>query len=659
MKKVIPLISVMLLSITASEAQTINIIGTELSILTLLPILLTGLVVIFFIGIFIKDALTKKKNPKSEKREEEKEIKESVKEEKREPEKKDEKEIFRALLIKSRKIDSEASSIDVKEALLQLDSLAKDFFKEKYKLSKEFSLSELKSLANLSKEERKICEEVGLLKFSGEREIKSDRLKKINSNLSKLIRTSFYSQKEQKRLPEQLKFLEPGREFLDKQLEKLHILKSKEGPTETPKLPEMPIAQKEEVPITPVSEGIEKEKKHEISAPPIFYHLKRLKILRDLNDGIKISKENVEQAKKIYGKSLISYYSLPVNEEEKITNKLTELYSKIKDEETHEKEKIGEKTRQIIQIKREGRKKEEAKKLLDSVERWVTEVSIREEIRKEYKAVISGISDSIKKVGRNISKFEHKEADKLSELIEKAHKTLKGKRREIVLAIENTPHNLSGSIRTFEQKEQEKVTGFINKLERISKIQEKKEKLEFKLKDTGLIPQKKEILTHIRPSEIKKQEKVEVPVPENVEQKEWYKGIFNLKVSRLPRVKLQENRHPTEEEISLFKHKIELPKATTPIIEKLSPSREIHQVKTRNQRLRRLLAEEQRVRQKMEEIESINLNQSEIENLRMKYKIFKHGDINFTAPKSKKDKASMNKLLDEEERLRRELASLN
>ena len=43
----------------------------------------------------------------------------------------------------------------------------------------------------------------------------------------------------------------------------------------------------------------------------------------------------------------------------------------------------------------------------------------------------------------------------------------------------------------------------------------------------------------------------------------------------------------------------------------------------------------------------------------MKYKIFKHGDINFTAPKSKKDKASMNKLLDEEERLRRELASLN
>ena len=237
-------------------------------------------------------------------------------------------------------------------------------------------------------------------------------------------------------------------------------------------------------------------------------------------------------------------------------------------------------------------------------------------------------------------------------MIEKAHKTLKGKRREIVLAIENTPHNLSGSIRTFEQKEQEKVTGFINKLERISKIQEKKEKLEFKLKDTGLIPQKKEILTHIRPSEIKKQEKVEVPVPENVEQKEWYKGIFNLKVSRLPRVKLQENRHPTEEEISLFKHKIELPKATTPIIEKLSPSREIHQVKTRNQRLRRLLAEEQRVRQKMEGSE---LGASGAENLRMSYG--EHKSI--TRLKSKKDRDSMNKLLNEEERLRRELASLN
>ena len=220
------------------------------------------------------------------------------------------------------------------------------------------------------------------------------------------------------------------------------------------------------------------------------------------------------------------------------------------------------------------------------------------------------------------------------------------------MAIENTPHNLNGSIRTFEQKEQEKVTGFINKLERISKIQEKKEKLEFKLKDTGLIPQKKEILTHIRPSEIKKQEKVEVPVPENVEQKEWYKGIFNLKVSRLPRVKLQENRHPTEEEISLFKHKIEIPKATTPIIEKLSPSREIHQVKTRNQRLRRLLAEEQRVRQKMEGSE---LGASGAENLRMSYG--EHKSI--TRLKSKKDRDSMNKLLNEEERLRRELASLN
>ena len=61
MKRGIILVLTILLNIEIANAQSLNLFGADVSILTLLPIGLIFLVLLFFLGLFIKDTLTSKK----------------------------------------------------------------------------------------------------------------------------------------------------------------------------------------------------------------------------------------------------------------------------------------------------------------------------------------------------------------------------------------------------------------------------------------------------------------------------------------------------------------------------------------------------------------------------------------------------------------------
>src|SRR3989344_4685539 len=563
MKRGIILVLTILLNIEIANAQSLNLFGADVSILTLLPIGLIFLVLLFFLGLFIKDTLTsKKKEVKKEKEEVRKE--EKPKEEKEESEKKNQKEILKIFFTKIKDFESKISSLTPKESLSQLDAIAKDFFKEKYSINQEFSLGELDNLVNITKEEKRICNEVEVLKFSGGEEAKTEKVKRLTITLSELIKDFFIN----------------------------HLKKKEQTETKQEVKEEVQLTQKK-IPLTPIPEEVKEKKSFEIQPPKFFYYTKRLKILRELNDGIRIAKENSEEAKKIYGKSLIEYYKLPVTEEEKITSKLTELYSKIKDDEIHKKERISEKTKEIIKIKKEDHKRDrEAKKILDSVERWITEISIKEEIKNEYKSIMLGIrrkitntglsihnfekretktiSDSITSMGSSIKlsihngfkgisnffgrtissigrferkevektaeyikniegsikNFENKEITNLSKIIHETNLELKNSKERIVGSIWNNTHKLNLSIKNFELEEQKKVHNLIKKLENIKNIKEKIEKKKLNMP----VPEKKEVIRETQNVSL-----IKTKIPQ-----------LNLKGFKIPEIKLQDKENIRE-----------------------------------------------------------------------------------------------------------------
>ena len=722
MKRGIILVLTILLNIEIANAQSLNLFGADVSILTLLPIGLIFLVLLFFLGLFIKDTLTLKK--KEVKREKEEIRKEEKPKEEKEPEKKNQKEILKVFFTKIKDFESKISSLTPKESLLQLDAIAKDFFKEKYSINQEFSLSELDNLVNITKEEKRICNEVEVLKFSGEEEAKTEKVKRLTVSLSELIKELYYKTRDKKEISRHLMIFVKISDFFIKHLKKEEQTEIKQETKE-----EVKLAQKE-IPLTPIPKEEKEKKIFEIHPPKFFYYTKRLKILRELNDGIRIAKDNSEEAKKIYGKSLIEYYRLPVTEEEKITSKLTELYSKIKDDEIHKKQKISEKTKEIIKIKKEGHKRDrEAKKILDSVERWITEISIKEEIKNEYRSVILGIrrkitntglsihnfekretktiSDSITSMGSSIKlsihngfkgisnffgrtissigrferkevektaeyikniegsikNFENKEITNLSKIIHETNLELKNSKERIVGSIWNNTHKLNLSIKNFELEEQKKVHNLIKKLENIKNIKEKIEKKKLNMP----VPEKKEVIretqnvslikTKIPQLNLKgfKIPEIKLQDKENIRegpttQERWYKGILNIKGFDLPRVGAQRVKHPTEREVFLFKHKVELPK------ENITTNRRPAEIKKES--ISKLSKEEEKIMQKIDKLEEQKVTRTEIENLKIRYRNYNTKTPIFSREKSKIEREKINKLEREREELRNKLSSL-
>ncbi len=282
MKKSIFLIF-MLLNTSLVSAQTINILGKELSLLTVLPGILAAILALFFMILFIKDSIGSFLKRKAEAKEiESKEVKEEIKTEERPKFSKEEK--MQSILTRLKHLSPNIYTADPKKSLSDLDLLAKDFFEEKYSIHQEYSLSELEGLAGISKEEADISKEISFLKYSGQ-QVKSNDLGVINSRLYKLVKESCQKSKQGKNYFQKLGI---NKEKIIKILKSVNLPKFY--------LPNLSWAK--------------------ISFPKFSLSsiLKRQVIIRKIKKGIQLSRTNMHEAKKIYGKALIDYCNLPIGE---------------------------------------------------------------------------------------------------------------------------------------------------------------------------------------------------------------------------------------------------------------------------------------------------------------------------------------------------------
>ena len=203
----------------------------------------------------------------------------------------------------------------------------------------------------------------------------------------------------------------------------------------------------------------------------------------------------------------------------------------------------------------------------------------------------------------------------------------------------------------------------IKKLENIKNIKEKIEKKKLNMP----VPEKKEVIretqnvslikTKIPQLNLKgfKIPEIKLQDKENIRegpttQERWYKGILNIKGFDLPRVGAQRVKHPTEREVFLFKHKVELPK------ENITTNRRPAEIKKES--ISKLSKEEEKIMQKIDKLEEQKVTRTEIENLKIRYRNYNTKTPIFSREKSKIEREKINKLEREREELRNKLSSL-
>src|SRR3989344_6125301 len=138
MKKEVYILAV-LAAFPAVSAQSLEIAGFELSILTLIPLALIVIVVLFFVSIFVKDKLTssKKKIQPVKAQVKPGPIKEESHEEKKIKVKKSKdfnENIFPSILKKVIQLKSDADEDENKILIYNLGHLTRKYLKAKYEL---------------------------------------------------------------------------------------------------------------------------------------------------------------------------------------------------------------------------------------------------------------------------------------------------------------------------------------------------------------------------------------------------------------------------------------------------------------------------------------------------------------------------------------------
>ena len=494
MKKSVFLISI-ILNVSLVSAQTISILGKEFSLITILPGILAAILVLFFIILFIKDSIGSYLKGKTEV----KEIKTSdVKIKEKKPEFSKEEKI-KDLLTRLKSLN--INNVDPKKSLSDLDSLAKDFFRERYSIPQEYSLSELESLVTISKEEAEISKEISTLKYSGQ-QVKSIEIGAINSKLYKLIRESCKKDNQIKTHLWNLKIPKIGinKEKTIKILKSISLHKLSLNKIHLPRI------------------SLAKICLPKLSFPKVFHPnislprfslnsmLKRRIVIREIERGIDFSKTDMHEAKKIYGKALINYYHLPIEEEEKLTRKLAELYERIEIPQEAEK-----KIKRLVELKKKS------------------------EVSNEQNVLVSRVSQGVRGLETKSQSLYGKLTSKLSGLYERA---------------EEFPKDIKQKIKAIESIEKEKISkeskvllAYIhqweNKLEEESRKREIKERIEkseypvqveIKTKPKSIEYQIKEITAHAPVMMLKKVDTIESDEAKRLleEKKRIEKEVVNI-----------------------------------------------------------------------------------------------------------------------------------
>ena len=379
MKKEVYILAV-LAAFPAVSAQSLEIAGFELSILTLIPLALIVIVVLFFVSIFVKDKLTssKKKIQPVKAQVKPGPIKEESHEEKKIKVKKSKdfnENIFPSILKKVIQLKSDADEDENKILIYNLGHLTRKYLKAKYELRREFGFGEIQSLAPLNQQESAITTALNTLQFSGQDTSKQE-IKRLIFILEKLTR-------------HQLPKTHQTHSFVESFMKRFAKPPEIPSPTSTP-LKEKQYASKT-FPVIKRPSFIEVAR-HSITEP-----LKIKKIHKLLRKGLKLASKNTKKAKICYGKALELYYNISIKEEKSIVNTLGMLYERIQEHELQSILPVKEQTKKLLLLKKaQERYHPEAKILLEKIKSQLRRESriITKELKKESHLLVKAEQDS-------------------------------------------------------------------------------------------------------------------------------------------------------------------------------------------------------------------------------------------------------------------------
>jgi len=451
MKKGLILLFLLLLPLVVS-AQEITILGTQYSLMVVLPFALMLLVLFFFLLVVLRDKIQSTKKIKFN-------FKFGLFKKKRKHAEKAPKPIINFIKDLT-SLKRNIHKLSNRNALDEISNLTKEYIKDKHDIKNEFALSELSTLIKGHVKEIKIGSIISELKF-GEKTVTKNQIEDLLSGLTTLIhpihkeepkkyfklpRFHFkltkqpHHKKEPKLKPLKPKYLEikPSGLFFIRKLINNYKIKLEERKSERLLTKLKPIKQKkhlkpEYIEIKPrkyftikklidnykqnlkekKSEKLLKKIKHDkkkslLTKILLTKHQTRVRqnklshLLRKTQKYIK--RRKIDLAKRSFSKAILIYYKLPLEQEELFTARLNILSKNLKT--MHPKKELHNITDKIIKLKED--KKIHTKESIEVMNQF-KEVLKEEFVPKEKQKLQNELTEfqpTIEIVGSKLSKLD-------------------------------------------------------------------------------------------------------------------------------------------------------------------------------------------------------------------------------------------------------------
>jgi len=355
MKKGVILVLILLFSFQLVNAQEIKVFGKSYSLILAAPIAFIGIIMLFFLGMIIKDNIGKIKLPKIHFKKQEK------------------KEFKIDHLTKFNIIKHKLGKINNEQEFDEFINIVKDFFKDKLNIKHEFSFAEFNNLVKGHVKEADLSSKISNLKYSGasittdqikdlfqdfELILKDYKIKEIIVKESKFtkIKNRILSIFKKKEVKHEIKI---KKEIIPKiipkvEIKKVSIFSRLKLLFKKDKIKKIPIKKeslfsklsnlfKKDIKIqkTNIKPIIKNEIKKEIEEVKpkkehkflLFDNIKnkilRIKISNLIKKGERASILNPLLAKRYYARALLNYYRLPIEEEKDMIDKLIKLHNNI------------------------------------------------------------------------------------------------------------------------------------------------------------------------------------------------------------------------------------------------------------------------------------------------------------------------------------------
>jgi len=417
MKKGAILLLLILILLKLVNAQEVTILGNKYPLLLVVPVAFMSLIVLFFIGIVVKDALGSISLPKLKLKPRHHEV-EKVK---------DDATKYKELIANYNTLKNKSRNLTASEYFDNLVILIKDYLKFKHNINQEFIFEEVPNFKKVSQDEINLANKIVSLKYSGV-ELTHDNIKNVDNLFKKILKLK----------PEE----EKGRHKVSifSKIKNLFIIKHRAKLLEH-KEPEHVIKYKEEK----VKPFLEKEKKvhHENLIKKFFVNLKRKKILKLINYGKGFILKNPVKAKRYFGRALLEYHKLNVKKDDLISKELEAFSRELLKYHPHEKH-FFDISKKIVALKHSGKRLtfetlnavRNIKNLLKHEERLIgvklKEFSKKLELEKKKLEHLSKTKEKQNLEGKEVSKIslpEFPKAPKLKmkELVKEAPEIIKPK----------------------------------------------------------------------------------------------------------------------------------------------------------------------------------------------------------------------------------------